>query len=304
MPDPGVLVTVEAVIRALAVLLTGALVACTTPPPVAVPSTSTAVSAATASPAHALAPTCFAPPSPTYLPWAAARATERITNEKGVEYVRYLGPTIAGSSSAYFAIARAPADRLFPVPAVAARDVSGRQVVIHRIGDPGVGEVGARWQEGMDGCTYDAHLLLPSAGAADETEIAKIVASLDVWAAARSQLPADIAVLKPTFLPARFSDPPWLLSLFNDSFGPRYYIGYGAKGESLIFYLGSANSAQPTSTEPITIRGVNGTLGTTASWPAIQAIWMENGRPYIIQDSSAMTRDELLKIVAGLVEVR
>lgn len=297
--------------RAFAVLLGGALVACTTPPPVAIPSASVAVPsasaaapAAIASPTSAPGPTCFAPPPPTYLPWGTIGAAQRITSERGVEYVRYAGPATAGASSAYFAIARAPADRLFPAAAVAARNVSGRQVVIFRVGDPGVGEVAARWQEGMDGCTYDAHLLFPSAGAADEDEIARIVASLDMWAAVRAQLPPDVAVLKPSVLPARFSDPPLLLSVFGAPLGPRYYIGYGAKGESLIFYLGSANSASPTSTEAITVRGVSGTLGTTASWPAIQAIWMENGRPYIIQDGSVMTRDELLKIIAGLVEVR
>jgi hypothetical protein len=218
--------------------------------------------------------------------------------------VRYAAPSTTGLAGAYFGIARASADRLFPAPAVPPRDVSGRQVLIYRVGDPGVGEVGARWQEGMDGCTYDAHLLFPSAGAADEVELAKVVASLDVWAAAREQLPNDVAVLRPTYLPKRFSDPPWLLSLSNDpSSGPRYYIGYSAKGESLLFYLGSANSAPPTSSESIVVRGVTGMLSMTASWPAIQATWMESGRPYIIQDGSVMTRDELLRILAGLAEV-
>jgi hypothetical protein len=296
-------------IRASAALIAGgAVFACSAPPPITVPSAPTVTTSATASAAAgtaAPATACFAPPPPTYLPWGAAGAGERVAGDKGAEYTRYSGPLVAPSVRAYFSIARAPADRLFPIPAIAPRAVSGRQVVVHRIGDPGVGEVGARWQEGMDGCWYDAHLYFPSAGQNDEAEIAKIIASLDVWAAARAQLPSDITVLRPGYLPARFSDPPWLISLSNDpALGPRYYIGYAAKGESLIFYLGPANSAAPTSKEDIAIRGARGTLSTTASWPAIQVEWLERGRAYIIQDGSVMTRDELVKIVAGLVEVR
>lgn len=308
-PAPSACVIFDRMTRAFAVCLSAVLVACTTPqveaPPGSAATTASAAAVATVrSPTTASGPTCFEAPPPTYLPWGAAGREERVTNEKGVEYVRYPGPAAAGTRSRYFAIARAPADRLFPAPAVPERDVSGRRVAIFRVGDPGVGEVAARWQEGMDGCVYDAHLLLPSAGAADEDEIAKIIASLDVWAAVRAQLPLDVAVLKPSVLPARFSEPPWLLSVFGAPLGPRYYIGYGAKGESLLFYLGAANSSPPTSSETITVRGVRGTLGTTASWPAIQASWMEAGRQYTIQDGSVMTRDELLQIVAGLVEVR
>lgn len=145
------------------------------------PTNPAVAAAAVASPTTPPSPTtCFAPPQPTYLPWGAARSTERITNEKGVEYVVYRGPVAGDSSSTHFSIARAPADRLSPVPVgdLAPRTVSGRQVVIFRVGDPGVGEVAARWQEGSDGCTYSAHLLFPRPPGADEDEIAKIIASL------------------------------------------------------------------------------------------------------------------------------
>ena len=171
--------------RPAALLAIGLLIsACELAVPASSASTSPALTTAPAASASTRASvpiaTCLAPLQPTYLPWGTARAVERITNERGVEYVRYAGPAISGSSSAYFAIARAPADRLFPAPepAVTPRNVAGRQVSIFRVGDPGVGEVTARWQEGADGCTYDAHLLLPSARGADEDELAKIVMSL------------------------------------------------------------------------------------------------------------------------------
>lgn len=175
----GIDMALRSATRALVAVLGATLFACTVSPPVATPSAPASASVAIASPTRAPSPTpCVAPPQPTYLPWGAARAVERITNENGVEYVRYAGPATSGSSSAYFAITQAPVGRLFPAPAAAPRTVAGRQIVIFRVGDPGVGEVAARWQEGVDGCAFDAHLFLPSAGAADEDEIAKIVASL------------------------------------------------------------------------------------------------------------------------------
>src|SRR5438105_7287005 len=286
----------------MALVVGGALLACmaTSTPPASEPRAADAIQVVASTPTSA---TCFAPPPPAYLPWGRSGSIQRITGERGVEYVRYTSST-SMSTSPYFAIARAPADRLSPPVAVPARNVSGRQVLIFRVGDPGVVEVAAQWQEGMDGCTYDAHLFFPAAGARDEDELAKVVASLDIWAGVRAQLPPNVAVLKPTTLPARFTDSPWLLSVSTASTGPRYSVAYRANGEALVFYLGPANSAAPISTESVTIRGANGTLSPTASSPAIQAAWVESGQTYVIQDGSVMTRDELVRITAALVDVR
>jgi len=267
--------------------------------PVQTPSQTT--TAANASP-------CFAPPPPTYLPWGAIGAPQRITVKPGVVMDHYVGPAImpgpigTNTTQLEFNIGRArPQDLNEDVLPVPPRLVAGRSVVIYRIGDPGVGMVGARWQEGMDGCDYIAGLYWPRGSASDEDEIAKIIASLDVWAAARAQLPATVAVLRPTYLPSRFRDPPWLLSLFDSpQLGPRYLIGYRAGAESLHFALGPVNSSPPTFREPTTIRGTSGMLMTSQDWPAIGAYWTEGGHPYAIQDGSIATREEILRIISAL----
>ena len=231
-----------------------------------------------------------------------------MTTKPGVVVNRYVGPSImpgpigTTTTPLEFDIGRAlPKDLNEQVPQVPAREVAGRMVVIYRIGDPGVGMVGARWQEGMDGCDYFAGLYFPRGTSSDEEEIAKIIASLDPWAAVRAQLPTSVAVLRPMYLPSRFRNPPWLLSVFDSpTSGPRYFIGYVSGNESLHFVLGPTNSSQPTSSTVIDIRGVSGMLQTTADWPAIGVYWTEGGSHYAIQDGSIATRDEILRIVQAL----
>ena len=292
--------------------------ACTANPPVtSAPPGSASLAVSTASPSAPASPSavigtitspCFAAPPPTYLPWGAVTTPQRVTTKPGVVVDRYVGPSIlpgpigTTTTPLEFDIGRAlPKDLNEEVPQVPAREVAGRMVRIYRIGDPGVGMVGARWQEGMDGCDYFAGLYFPRGTNSDEEEIAKIIASLDPWAAARAQLATGVAVLRPTYLPERFRNPPWLLSVFDTpTSGPRYLIGYASGNESLHFVLGAANSAQPATSVVAEIRGTPGTLVTTASWPAIAAYWTENGNHYAIQDGSALTRNELVRIIQAL----
>jgi hypothetical protein len=297
------------------VLIAGS--ACVASPPAAsTPPASATVALATSSPPVSAAPPgsasaaspCFAAPPPTYLPWGTVTPPQRVITKPGVAVDRYIGPSImpgpigTTTTPLEFDIGRAlPKDLNEEVPAVPAREVAGRMIQIYRIGDPGVGMVGARWQEGMDGCDYFAGLYFPRGTNSDDEEIAKIIASLDPWAAARAQLSSSVAVLRPTYLPPRFRNPPWLLSVFDTPInGPRYLIGYASGTESLHFVLGASNSAAPTSSTAIDLRGVSGMLQTTTNWPAIGVYWTEGGSHYAIQDGSIATRDEMLRIIRGL----
>lgn len=152
----------------------------------------------------------------------------------------------------------------------------------------------------------------PTAGVpkADTTQ-----SSPDAWTKARAGLPSSVPVYRPAFIPERFG-PATLEEVQNDTqFGPRYTIVYRAEDELVAFILGMGkgalgNSPPPDVTEPITILGAWGQLSTigataTRSRLSLEVAWQEQGRSYQIKASSNhMTKDELLRIVAGLTAVK
>lgn len=77
-----------------------------------------------------------------------------------------------------------------------------------------------------------------------------------------------------------------------------YAVSYGGGGAKLYFALKVANSSPPSGNEDAVMRSVTGHI-TSDGWPSIQATWKEDGQNYIVQ-ASGVSRDDLLKIVAGL----
>lgn len=125
------------------------------------------------------------------------------------------------------------------------------------------------------------------------------------WSSVRSRLPANIAVLRPAWLPARFRAAPLVQGVHNDRIvGTNYEVGYrSVKGDVLLFALGSVNSGPPDTQARIRVRGVQGTLATSSLWPPIGVYWREHGRFYAVQ-AHGVTRSEMLHIVACLKPVQ
>jgi hypothetical protein len=119
------------------------------------------------------------------------------------------------------------------------------------------------------------------------------------WILVRDSLPSNVPVLRPGWLPDRYAADGVIVEYAHDVGGWRYRVGYGTGNHTILFALGSVNSARPDSTEALTMRGVSVTISKTSSWPAIQAIWDESGGTYTIQ-SNDLTRDELVRILDSL----
>jgi hypothetical protein len=97
------------------------------------------------------------------------------------------------------------------------------------------------------------------------------------WQNVRAHVPSAVPVLPPAWLPERFAGAQTTTLVNNDatSGGPTYRVSYrDPAGDVLLLALGSAvNSAKPTSSEYITIRGVAGELEITPGWPPLAIAW-------------------------------
>ncbi|HUG56334.1 MAG TPA: hypothetical protein VMJ92_04575 [Candidatus Limnocylindrales bacterium] len=133
----------------------------------------------------------------------------------------------------------------------------------------------------------------------------------EVWAEVRSALPLDVTILRPSWIPDRFSistgDHLRPFAYVAADGEPRYSvayhrIGYSGPGDQLVvFTLGAVNSAPPTEREEVTVRGWSGHLSRTDSWPEIQIQWIEEGRLYSIQ-AMGLSREEIIQIAGSFVE--
>lgn len=121
------------------------------------------------------------------------------------------------------------------------------------------------------------------------------------WKELRLQIPADIAVLRPTYLPSGLSSTV-TYSYASGSEGWRYGVGYrGSSGTNVSFILGLANSGFAERQEPITVRGQSGLLLVSSQFPRLQITWVENVRRYYIQ-ANGITEEEIQRIAAGLTD--
>lgn len=131
----------------------------------------------------------------------------------------------------------------------------------------------------------------------------------DAWAQARASLPADVPVLRPNFVPDRFSSPTLLEVHVDKDNGPVYTINYSAPNENLAFILGMGkgalgNAAPPDTKDPITINNVQGLLMTTSASPTFWVTWQEQGKNYEIKVySEKMTKEEVMRVVKSLTPV-
>lgn len=132
----------------------------------------------------------------------------------------------------------------------------------------------------------------------------------DVWARVRAEMPLQVQVYKPTFVPGRFG-PPELLEVLNVDHGPRYTVAYKAADELLVFALNDGQGtpgtlAPPDTREPIMVLDdVPGVLWTSSGTFLRQVSWQEHGQSYQVEVSSGpMTREELLRIAQTMVPVQ
>lgn len=122
----------------------------------------------------------------------------------------------------------------------------------------------------------------------------------------QGRLPEEVPVLQPTWLPARFREAPFpeRAGVFGGEIGPSYLVGYRSDaGDVLLFALGTVNAAEPDTADRIGVRGTVGSITTSASWwPPIAVYWLEGSRRYAVQ-ACGVSRDEMLRIAAGLAPV-
>jgi hypothetical protein len=121
------------------------------------------------------------------------------------------------------------------------------------------------------------------------------------WQQLRQQVPADIAVVRPTYLPSGL--PLTVTYTYaSGSEGWRYAVAYRAASETTVtFILGLVNSGFAERQESITVRGQSGLLAVSSQFPRLQITWVENGRRYYIQ-ANGITEDDIKRIAAGLIE--
>ena len=138
----------------------------------------------------------------------------------------------------------------------------------------------------------------------------------EAWRRVKSALGTRVLVLQPTTLPQRFERSTVLLEYaFEAGDEVRYRVGYRADGALVNFAAGAVNSAAPTSTARVDVRGIAAQYSTTSSWPERQIVWTEDPRSsgddlgaarsaiqYSLQ-TRGVTEAELLLIVRGLVSV-
>lgn len=125
------------------------------------------------------------------------------------------------------------------------------------------------------------------------------------WRELRDRAPADVFVLKPSYLPTEIgSIVSYIYSFEPSSEGWRYSVGYrGPSGVNVTFILGAVNAGFAERQEAITVRGQTGTLLISSQFPQLQTTWTEHGRRYYIQ-ANGITSEEMRKIATGLVEER
>ncbi len=132
---------------------------------------------------------------------------------------------------------------------------------------------------------------------------AQVEPSDAAWAAVRGRLPANVPVYRPAYLPANFRQASEVVN------GPFYGVVYrGDGGDLLAFTFGGGNSSPPRTEEPVLVHGVPDRLVTTAGSPPIGVFWSETGEGYAVRaehgtGSTVISRDELLRVVAGLTPV-
>jgi hypothetical protein len=138
----------------------------------------------------------------------------------------------------------------------------------------------------------------------------------EAWRRVKSTLGTRVLVLQPTTLPQRFERSTVLLEYaFEAGDEVRYRVGYRADGALVNFAAGAVNSAAPTSTARVDVRGIAAQYSTTSSWPERQIVWTEDPTSsgddlgaarsaiqYSLQ-ARGVTEAELLLIVRGLVAV-
>lgn len=127
----------------------------------------------------------------------------------------------------------------------------------------------------------------------------------EAWRVVRRQLPADLLVIRPEWLPGGVSSrvlhgighvpPEWRYDVAYRSDDDRVFISF-IRGPT---YVGG----QGLRLETTTVRGRSAKM-LIGSRPALIVVsWDEQGRSYHIQ-ARGLSRDEMRRVVASLVEVR
>jgi hypothetical protein len=99
----------------------------------------------------------------------------------------------------------------------------------------------------------------------------------EAWRRVKSTLGSRLVVLQPTRLPERFDRTTVLLEYaYVAGDEARYRVGYRADGALVNFAAGAVNSAAPTSSGTIDVRGVPARYSMTAGWPERQVEWAES----------------------------
>lgn len=123
------------------------------------------------------------------------------------------------------------------------------------------------------------------------------------WTDLRRRLPAELAVIRPTYLPPELG-PTVSYTFFRAPEGWNYGVGYrSGSGTTITFILGPVNSGFPDRQEQITVRGQSGLLLISSQSPRLQVTWLEGDRRYYIQ-ANGISTDDLRRIAAGLTDER
>ena len=135
--------------------------------------------------------------------------------------------------------------------------------------------------------------------------VAEALVALDgPWVYARGRLPPEVLVLRPTWLPPGYREAPIPVSAGVGSLGPFYEVSYTA-GRDLNIFLRSGlcdvGVAERFAIERVKMRGVEVFIfrNQEADY-RLSACWTEAGRSYSIWTSGGVSRDDLVRIVAGL----
>lgn len=123
----------------------------------------------------------------------------------------------------------------------------------------------------------------------------------DAWSLVQTTVGENVVALRPTWLPTRFRTEKVMVEYAYTNF-PRYRVGYATDDGLILVAAGAVNSAPPSQSLAIDIRGVTMTYSVTSSWPERQVTWEQSGAFYSIQ-ARGVTEDELLQVARGLADV-
>ncbi|NOK63132.1 MAG: hypothetical protein GFH27_549323n143 [Chloroflexi bacterium AL-W] len=131
------------------------------------------------------------------------------------------------------------------------------------------------------------------------------------WVEARTSLPAEVLIYRPTWLPARFAEPELLDVQAEGDYAPSYTIHYtSAEGGDLVFILGIGAGAfphapRPETQTPVTVLRTEGMLLTNTENVLQRGVsWQEDDLSYRIRAvSDVLTEEELLQVVASLESI-